>query len=354
MVNRKKEIQPFFSIIIPVYNMEKYILDTLKSVENQTYVNYEVIIMDDGSTDNTFRLCKDYTKKDSRFRIYQQKNQGPMMARRAGLEKSKGIYCLFLDSDDCYEKKTIKTLYKFIQDNMCDMIIFNSFSCYKRKIIKNKTVIKQNEIWTSQKALLELLKNSSMYSLCLKAVKRTVIEAAGQDFYRNINHLEDYLQSLYYIYFSQNIGMLNEYLYKCRRRSDSLSSEKMSVAIIKDIIKVQEEAENFVFQNINITPKDIFNCHVHFLCEFMGYIYSLNQNNSYLKSKISDLKQLRKFDISRQFLSKEYIRRIAPRNRIRAILFKKRYFCILILLDMGLSFVQSIIFKVRNMEKFEN
>lgn len=103
-----------FSIIIPVYNREKFIRKCLDSVLKQTYDNYEVIIVNDGSTDNSENIIKEFTQNDKRFKLYNKKNSGVADTRNFGVNKVTGDYILFLDSDDYYEVNLLKTLNKQI------------------------------------------------------------------------------------------------------------------------------------------------------------------------------------------------------------------------------------------------
>ena len=93
-------IKPTVSIIIPIYNKEKYLNNCISSIKNQSLKDIEVICVDDGSTDNSLSTLKSYTSDDSRFKIIKQENRGPGLARNVGLENATGEYVLFLDADD--------------------------------------------------------------------------------------------------------------------------------------------------------------------------------------------------------------------------------------------------------------
>ena len=93
-------MNPFFSIIIPVYNVEKYLLECLNSIKCQNFTNYEVICINDSSTDNSLEILKSYSLDDCRFMFFSQNNSGPGVARNLGIEKAKGDYITFLDADD--------------------------------------------------------------------------------------------------------------------------------------------------------------------------------------------------------------------------------------------------------------
>ena len=98
------------SIIIPVYNSEKYIGRCIDSILNQTYTNYELILIDDGSTDNSLKILNDYKKKDNRIRVYSQKNKGVAITRNRGIKLSNGQYICFIDNDDYIENKYLENL----------------------------------------------------------------------------------------------------------------------------------------------------------------------------------------------------------------------------------------------------
>lgn len=112
---------PLISIIVPVYNSEKYLNMTLKSVQNQTLKDFEVICVNDGSTDNSLNILENFANNDTRFKIYTQNNAGGSASRNKGLELAKGKYIAFLDNDDIYHPQYLEILYKNIADNNADI-----------------------------------------------------------------------------------------------------------------------------------------------------------------------------------------------------------------------------------------
>ncbi len=96
----KYKQDPLLSVIIPVYNVEKYLRECLDSVSNQTYQNLEIILVNDGSKDGSAEICKEYLAKDERIQYYEQENQGQSAARNLALSKATGEYITFVDSDD--------------------------------------------------------------------------------------------------------------------------------------------------------------------------------------------------------------------------------------------------------------
>ena len=114
---------PLISVIIPVYNVEKYVAECLESVCAQTYRKLEIIIVNDGSTDGSREICSGFIEKDSRIRIIDQENGGLSAARNTGLEAASGNYILFIDSDDVVSKNHIELLYSAIASQGTDIAI---------------------------------------------------------------------------------------------------------------------------------------------------------------------------------------------------------------------------------------
>lgn len=121
---------PLVSVIIPVYNTEKYIRICLDSVINQTLKNIEIICVDDGSTDNSLLILQEYSKKDPRVVILQQNNKGGGAARNFGLNNAKGKYVAFLDSDDYFDLLFLEKLYSIAEDTSAELVVcqYKSFN----------------------------------------------------------------------------------------------------------------------------------------------------------------------------------------------------------------------------------
>lgn len=107
----------FFSVVLPTFNRSNFITGAINSLLNQTYDDWELIIVDDGSTDNTKKVVEQFSKKDSRIKYHYQKNSERSAARNNGINKTKGNYICFIDSDDLYEEGYLNALHKFIQKN---------------------------------------------------------------------------------------------------------------------------------------------------------------------------------------------------------------------------------------------
>lgn len=117
MSQPEKQGQELISIIVPVYNVEKYVERCIKTLTQQTYKNIEIIIIDDGTPDNAGIICDELSKKDERIKVIHQKNQGLSGARNTGIEEARGKYLLFVDSDDWVHEDMVEVLYHLLVDN---------------------------------------------------------------------------------------------------------------------------------------------------------------------------------------------------------------------------------------------
>ena len=116
---------PKVSIIVPIYNMDQYLNRCLESIINQTYENIEIILINDGSKDNSLEICKNYAKKDNRIMIIDQKNSGVSSARNSGLDKATGEYLAFVDPDDWIDLNAIEKMVNFAETEKCDIAFFD-------------------------------------------------------------------------------------------------------------------------------------------------------------------------------------------------------------------------------------
>ena len=114
------------SIIVPIFNVENYLRECLDSIHHQTYENFECLLIDDGSSDNSAVICKEYVAKDSRFHYFKKENGGVSSARNFGIEQATGTYITFVDSDDWLEWHSLENLYVKMMQHTADIVV----SCY--------------------------------------------------------------------------------------------------------------------------------------------------------------------------------------------------------------------------------
>ena len=211
------------SILIPVYNVESYLSQCLDSLINQTYSNLQIVLINDGSKDNSWNIMQNYATKDNRIEIYNQENAGVATTRNRLLEKVKGNFVLFVDSDDWIELNMVEFLVeKAIKENT-NMVVCGN--------VVNDTIPALNykeEIWSKDKVIKEFLRhvhfNGSLWNklICVKLLKNSPA------FHPEISYGEDALFTWQLIQGVQNVVVTNKQLYHYRMNEGSLSHAKWS------------------------------------------------------------------------------------------------------------------------------
>lgn len=140
-----KEDNILFSIVVPVYNVEMYLHRCIDSILNQTYTKFEVILIDDGSTDSSGGICDEYEKQFSQIRVIHSKNNGVSVARNIGIKEAKGKWILFSDSDDWLEKETLEKANQIIRKNKCDVVQFGFRYVYPTSVVNMQPQIDKSE-----------------------------------------------------------------------------------------------------------------------------------------------------------------------------------------------------------------
>ena len=211
------------SIIVPVYNVEKYLRQCIESLINQTYKNIEIILVDDGSTDNSGKICDEYSKKDNRIKAIHKKNGGLSDARNYGIENAKGIYICFVDSDDYTDKKYIENLYHAIIENKADISICNFKLIFDNTKEKDCDIIQPTLIneEISNKEAVKLLFNPNSFGnyACNKMYKTELFKGVK---YPKGFVMED-LGTTYKLFLkSKKIAIFNDKLYYYVQRKESI------------------------------------------------------------------------------------------------------------------------------------
>lgn len=225
------ELSPLVSIIIPVYNVELYLREALESITNQTYHNLEIIIVNDGSTDNSQRIIDMFAVENSnRIIVVTQKNKGLSDARNTGLNYVNGKYIYFFDSDDILKNNAIEKLVKFCESNSLDVCRFEAISFInndmKNNIEKNKYVIKSsrsNSIISSELYVANPWKVRMPVWLYFYSAK--IILDNELMFEKGILH-EDELFTPRVLSSTKQIGLLPEVFFYRRVRENSIMSNQ--------------------------------------------------------------------------------------------------------------------------------
>ena len=224
-------MNPTISVIIPVYKCEKHLSQCIESVLNQTFQDFELILVDDGSPDSSPRICDEYAQKDKRIQVIHKINGGVSSARNEGLKVAQGEYINFIDSDDYIDSEMLECLYKLAKEHLADIVVSGLImeKWEDNQIIgSNVYKIKKNRIYTAKQLLEDWGKEFPAICMCgpwCKLYKNTIIKKYNVVFDINLNCGEDtyfnldILENIDKIYFSEGIF----YHYR-RDNADSLFS----------------------------------------------------------------------------------------------------------------------------------
>ena len=266
------------SIILPVYNVEKYLRKCLDSIINQTFDDFEVICINDGSTDNSLEILNEYAQKDSRFIIISQENQGQGVARNKGIEISQGEYIQFVDPDDWIELNMLEKLYDFAKKHQSQVVKFNyteynDYSGQYKKVNFTKRIKKDYNYDLDKKSYYNWrsLKKDCLSNIELHAWSHFYLA----EFIKSHNiqfapskHGEDHLFADGAFLLAEKIDYLSEYFYLYRIRSGSCVRLKSDINLcVFDNIQLLKDflITNNLFEELeeewNEYAKKIIICH---------------------------------------------------------------------------------------------
>lgn len=302
MINNK------VSIIVPVYNVEKYIGQCIDSIIKQNYTNIEIILVDDGSQDNSGKICDDYAKKDNRIRVIHKKNGGVSSARNVGIQEANAKYITFVDSDDYIAENYIEELYYEIKNKNTDISICGTIDIDENGKYINKSIGYENKI-NSSEALKELL-NEKYYKSVVwaKMYKKEVIE--NIKFNENTIIAEDLEFLFKTICEANSVGVntkKNIYYYRLRENSASTNEYnenwQKEIEICKDII-------DYAMINRQDIVLNAIRRYVRINCTCMEKIlkYTKNDNKNYNNLKDNIKPYLKKYILNYEVDFKEKVK----------------------------------------------
>ncbi len=342
------------SVIIPVYQAEKYLTKCLESILNQTYENIEVILIDDGSKDNSLAICNKYKELDSRVFVIKQGNSGVSKARNVGINSAKGDYVFFVDSDDWIENNTLEKLVYEIKENNLDCIGFNYIKEYENYSIKNTSYILEEKIYrgddcqdVARKAIGlvgEELKNieafNFMASPCSKIYKKSIIVDNGIYFedIRQIGSFEDGLFNIAFFLNCKSFMYKNDYYYHYRKtnyqsitstyRENVLNKQINQLELIKKVAEI--DSNKFFYE--------AYQNRISFLS--MEYFVNVVMSEKKFVEKYREIAML--------FKNKEYVRALKNFSlKHLSLKWKMYYFFIKNKMILGIYSLSFIIVKLK-------
>ena len=284
------------SIIVPVYKVEKYIRKCIESILNQTYKDFELILVDDGSPDDSGAICDEYAEQDSRIKVLHQRNAGQASARNAGLAVAKGEYISFVDSDDTVEPYMLEVLKEMFTTFGCDIAM-----CGHRLVQENEDFVSSVTEYQPELLDIESLWNEIFGNLnnavWNKLFKRELLDDIR--FPLDLHHGEDLIFNLEYLKKCKT-GAINRIpCYNYLKRTDSITTSAFSSKKIMEISSKDKALEivrmNKVSQIAN-AEKFCFRARMNVMRAIVKgrveeqFLHILNECREYIKSNYKNVK----------------------------------------------------------------
>lgn len=337
-------MKDLISIIVPTYNNEKYIKDCLESLIKQTYYNIEIIVINDGSTDNTYNILKQYEEKDNRIKIINRDNSGVSRTRNIGMDIAKGQFITFVDADDWVETNFIEELYKCAIENNSDIVRCNYYKVLnsKKSVMKIKDVeYKKYNIDNINIPISNFIvpQNGNENFVMLLMIKNTKEKVY---FRENIIYLEDMLYYFDLLCFRKNIAFLDKELYNYRINNNSVTNNSSkNIELIEQLFKVREMVFQKLDENLIINDKENlkrkFNgvC-LNILCVRLGRYVRNGIKYTEYKKTINYL-----YSSTNQILKNYEMNNLNMIERVQIKLYSKKHI-----------FLLYIYYKIKNIKKF--
>lgn len=305
--------QPLISVIVPIYNTESYLRRCLDSLCSQTYENLEILLVDDGSSDGSARIAEAFTRQDPRFRYFYQKNSGAGAARNTGLDRAKGAYLSFVDSDDWVSPDFIEKLYGNLQLNHADICCCSAVWAFpdgSRKIYRPMAV--SNQVFTDISDFLRTVSDSPVNKLYARELFENLRFPVGIIF-------EDYATIPLACARAKKAACIGDVLYYYFWRENSTIHSPTSR---EDVLKAHERLEQ---SDLGETYPDILE--LYLIKNILGlYCYSLGIHHHMDRVKtIWESRCSRYSGISRRHL-RSFVKILPPSIGVFAFLVARRQY----------------------------
>ncbi len=298
-------INPLVSIIVPVYNVKNYLCRCVDSILNQTFSDWECILVDDGSTDGSGNICDKYAETDKRFRVVHQKNQGVSIARNVGLRICRGKYIWFIDSDDWVDFQSLEYFYDKLAINDVDILFFG--------LVEKPSNTKNEELKSISSECCEgkkecahkilLLEQAGLFGWTVnKVFKKSIVERSNLLFDSRFSIQEDHLFTLEYMKYVNKMQVLHVYPYYYEQRESSL--------INKTSPYDSTSTRNLTMYQKRRELTEVFDFHQN--------IYEKWFTTDYIVREIRNLRKMKKEGFS-------FSRRIVEINRVRTLISEKNF-----------------------------
>jgi glycosyltransferase involved in cell wall biosynthesis len=281
-----------YSVLICVYNTEKYLSECIESVLAQSLENFELLIIDDGSTDSSGKICDEYAQRDKRVRVIHNENRGLVLSRKAALENACGDYVLFSDSDDYICTDLLESIDSVFDKYNCDMVCYDMFYVYANAEPKADYLMDSDRYFsTADKSdLYKLLLSTKFNSLCRKCFRKDKFQLdVDYDYFKGFNRGEDRLLTSHILHQLNTVYYLHKPLYNYRQLSNGMTS-KYSLYDLERASRSTEEIKEMIESDglFDMEAERMFYSFCRYI--FSSFLVSLSHSEVGQVEKIETLK----------------------------------------------------------------
>lgn len=241
-------MRPMVSIIVPIYNAENYLRRCVDSILNQEYTDFELLLVNDGSTDASGDICEEYGDRDPRVIVIQKENTGVSDSRNRALDRARGKYLQFLDSDDWITPDATRLFVRAAEEYGCDMVISDFYRVVGERL-STKGDIEEEGVLTREEFAAHMMENPADFYygvLWNKLYRRDIVEEHNLRMDTDINWCEDFMFNLEYIRYAKVFYALHAPIYYYVKRKGSLASQGINISkTVKMKLNVFEYYNNF-------------------------------------------------------------------------------------------------------------
>lgn len=247
---------PKVSIIVPVYNVEKYIGRCIESIQKQTLTDWELILINDCSLDNSLKIIQDYAKKESRIIIKCHKeNHGPMMARRWGDEIAGGEYITYCDGDDMMPENALQILYNAAILDNADLVM-GSYTCINTNGERKDVIIERNRIDSRESLFKDFIRHQPLWG---KLFKTDILKAHDYNVVDHMKNGEDAYMLYQMVPYINKVIKVQEIVYNYMQNNDSSSQRRYSLDSLESIMQVNSLRISLINDYPHL-KKDLLRC----------------------------------------------------------------------------------------------
>ncbi|RYQ06223.1 glycosyltransferase family 2 protein [Bifidobacterium pseudolongum] len=249
------------TVIVPVYNNEKYLKQCVSSIIGQTYENIEILLIDDGSTDSSASICEELSESDGRIRVFHISNGGPGRARNIGLESAQGEYILFVDSDDYIERTAIEELMSVVNSDGTDLVCFN-FEAFDNNQIYPRESFVANPFpsisLSSSRRTLDFIYEQRLENYSWAFLYRaSSIQRYNMRYKQDYDFLEDMVMLNHYLRNPLTVSYLNKVLYHYRVNYNSIT-HNLNYKRVLDTTDTIEEVSRILLDEGKLSSYSVF------------------------------------------------------------------------------------------------